>query len=56
MPDDRTRHVVAELLNTIFDIDKMLYFGGGVVETAAAPEPSVAGWNPGARRPKLQTR
>ncbi|MGB7982576.1 MAG: hypothetical protein WCF36_17480 [Candidatus Nanopelagicales bacterium] len=25
-PDDRTRHVVAELLNTIFDIDKMLYF------------------------------
>lgn len=26
MPDDRTRHVVSELLNTIFDIDKMLYF------------------------------
>ncbi|MGH8242616.1 MAG: peptidoglycan-binding protein [Steroidobacteraceae bacterium] len=26
MPDDRTRHVVAELLNTIFDMDKMLYF------------------------------
>jgi hypothetical protein len=26
MPDDRTRHVVAELLNAIFDIDKMLYF------------------------------
>ncbi len=26
MPDDRTRHVVAELLNSIFDIDKMLYF------------------------------
>ncbi|GFG49028.1 hypothetical protein CQY20_22955 [Mycolicibacterium agri] len=26
MPDDRTRHVVAELLNTIFDVDKMLYF------------------------------
>ncbi|CAN5614375.1 hypothetical protein BH23ACI1_BH23ACI1_19350 [soil metagenome] len=25
-PDDRTRHVVSELLNTIFDIDKMLYF------------------------------
>jgi hypothetical protein len=25
-PDDRTHHVVAELLNTIFDIDKMLYF------------------------------
>lgn len=26
MPDDRTRHVVAELLNAIFDMDKMLYF------------------------------
>ena len=26
MPDDRTRHVVCELLNTIFDVDKMLYF------------------------------
>ena len=26
MPNDRTRHVVSELLNTIFDIDKMLYF------------------------------
>jgi hypothetical protein len=26
MPDDRTRHVVSELLNSIFDIDKMLYF------------------------------
>ena len=26
LPDDRTRHVVAELLNSIFDIDKMLYF------------------------------
>lgn len=26
MPDDRTRHVVAELINSIFDIDKMLYF------------------------------
>ncbi|WP_280300279.1 hypothetical protein [Nocardia abscessus] len=25
-PDDRTRHVVAELINTIFDVDKMLYF------------------------------
>ena len=25
-PDDRTRHVVAEVLNSIFDIDKMLYF------------------------------
>jgi hypothetical protein len=26
MPDDRTRHAVSELLNAIFDIDKMLYF------------------------------
>jgi hypothetical protein len=26
IPDDRTRHVTAELLNSIFDIDKMLYF------------------------------
>lgn len=26
MPDDRTRHVVSELINTIFDVDKMLYF------------------------------
>lgn len=26
VPDDRTRHVLSELLNTIFDIDKMLYF------------------------------
>jgi hypothetical protein len=26
IPDDRTRHVVSELLNTIFDVDKMLYF------------------------------
>ena len=26
LPDDRTRHVVAELVNSIFDIDKMLYF------------------------------
>jgi hypothetical protein len=25
-PDDRTRHVVSELLNSIFDVDKMLYF------------------------------
>lgn len=25
-PDDRTRHVVAELVNSIFDVDKMLYF------------------------------
>ncbi|MGO4187383.1 hypothetical protein [Pseudarthrobacter sp. TAF60_1] len=26
LPDDRTRHVTAELLNAIFDVDKMLYF------------------------------
>lgn len=26
MPDDRTRHVAAELLNSIFDVEKMLYF------------------------------
>jgi hypothetical protein len=26
MPDDRTRHVTAELLDSIFDIDKLLYF------------------------------
>ncbi len=25
-PDDRTRHVVAELINSIFDVEKMLYF------------------------------
>jgi hypothetical protein len=25
-PDDRTRHLVAELINSIFDVDKMLYF------------------------------
>jgi hypothetical protein len=26
LPDARTRHVVAELINSIFDVDKMLYF------------------------------
>lgn len=26
MPDDRTRHIVAELINSIFDVEKMLYF------------------------------
>lgn len=26
LPDDRTRHVIAEVINSIFDIDKMLYF------------------------------
>ena len=25
-PDDRTRHVLSELINSIFDVDKMLYF------------------------------
>ncbi len=25
-PDDQSRHVVAELINAIFDVDKMLYF------------------------------
>ncbi|XCN73586.1 MAG: hypothetical protein Q3M24_02200 [Candidatus Electrothrix aestuarii] len=25
-PDDKTRHVVAELINSIFDVEKMLYF------------------------------
>ncbi|MFI6168884.1 hypothetical protein ACIBCN_19035 [Nocardia sp. NPDC051052] len=25
-PDDRSRHVVAELINAIFDVEKMLYF------------------------------
>jgi hypothetical protein len=26
IPDDRTRHVVSELINSIFDVEKMLYF------------------------------
>lgn len=26
MPDDRTRHVVAEVINSMFDVEKMLYF------------------------------
>jgi hypothetical protein len=26
LPDDRTRHVVAEVVNSIFDVEKMLYF------------------------------
>jgi hypothetical protein len=26
MPDDATRHIVAELINDIFDVEKMLYF------------------------------
>ncbi|MES0110166.1 hypothetical protein [Mesorhizobium sp. M0013] len=38
MPDDRSRHIVAELLNSIFDVEKMLYF--------VAPE----WWRPRRRR------
>lgn len=41
-PDDRTRHVVAELINSIFDVDKMLYF--------VAPE----WWRPRLHRSKQQ--
>ena len=41
-PDDRTRHVVAEVLNSIFDTDKMLYF--------VAPE----WWRPRLHRSKQQ--
>jgi hypothetical protein len=26
LPDDRTRHVVSEVINAMFDVDKMLYF------------------------------
>jgi hypothetical protein len=26
MPDDRTRHIAAEVINSIFDVDKMLYY------------------------------
>lgn len=26
LPDDRTRHLAAEVINTIFDVDKMLYY------------------------------
>lgn len=42
LPDDRTRHVVAEVLNSIFDVDKMLYF--------VAPE----WWRPRLHRSKQQ--
>jgi hypothetical protein len=42
LPDDKTRHVVSELLNAIFDIDKMLYF--------VAPE----WWRPRQHRGKQQ--
>jgi hypothetical protein len=42
MPDDRTRHVAAELLNSVFDVDKMLYF--------VAPE----WWRPRTHRSRQQ--
>lgn len=42
IPDDRTRHVISELLNSIFDVDKMLYF--------VAPE----WWRPRIHRSKQQ--
>ncbi|MGB9929802.1 MAG: hypothetical protein ACPK85_15620 [Methanosarcina sp.] len=42
LPDDRTRHVVAELINSIFDVEKMLYF--------VAPE----WWRPRLHRSKQQ--
>jgi hypothetical protein len=42
MPDDRTRHVAAELLNAIFDVEKMLYF--------VAPE----WWRPRTHRSRQQ--
>lgn len=38
LPDDRTRHVAAEVINAIFDVDKMLYY--------VAPE----WWRPRLRR------
>lgn len=41
-PDDKTRHVLAELINSIFDVDKMLYF--------VAPEY----WRPRLHRSKQQ--
>jgi len=42
LPDDRTRHVVAEVIESMFDIDKMLYF--------VAPE----WWRPRLHRSKQQ--
>jgi hypothetical protein len=42
IPDDRTRHVISELINSIFDVEKMLYF--------VAPE----WWRPRLYRSKLQ--
>jgi hypothetical protein len=44
IPDDRTRHAVSELINSIFDVDKMLYF--------VAPE----WWRPRLYRHKQQLR
>jgi hypothetical protein len=44
LPDDRTRHVVAELINSIFDVEKMLYF--------VAPE----WWRPRLHRSRQQLR
>lgn len=44
LPDDKTRHVVAELINSIFDVDKMLYF--------VAPE----WWRPRLHRSKQQVQ
>lgn len=44
IPDDRTRHVVSELINSIFDVEKMLYF--------VAPE----WWRPRLYRSKQQLR
>ena len=47
-PDDRTRHAVAELLDSIFDIDKMLYFvAPELVAAPAASGPAVAGCSGG---------
>ena len=38
-PDAQTQHVVAELLDSIFDVDKMLYFvSPGLVAPPAAPQ------------------
>lgn len=42
LPDDNTRHVVSELINSIFDVEKMLYF--------VAPE----WWRPRLHRSKQQ--
>lgn len=42
LPDDRTRHAVSEVINSLFDVDKMLYF--------VAPE----WWRPRLHRSKQQ--